>query len=158
MRFASDGTQGSSIFGLQVYAQRTIGTDDYIGELKDTVEILFANSTIDDPTPPIVATRNLCKIDKRGNSQELPTVAKFTISSFKMSDEATSVQLDRVVSQAKEAYEHIVPLPSAMASACDAVGVAADTIPSVNDTLTTWEPLLDKVKLVTEIVDKIAEE
>jgi hypothetical protein len=106
---------------------------------------------------PIVVTRNLCKIDKREYSQEVPTVIKFTISSVTTSDEATSAQMDEAVSQAKEAYEHIAPSPPAVASASDAVGVAVDAIPSVNVAFTTWEPLLEKVKLFTEIVDKIAE-
>jgi hypothetical protein len=65
--------------------------------------------------------------------------------------------MNEVVGQAKAAYENIVPTPSAVASVCDTVGVAVDAMPSVNDTLTTWEPLLEKVELFTEIVDKIAE-
>jgi hypothetical protein len=169
---ASDGTKGSSIFEMQVYAQRTIGTDDYIGGLKDTVEILFANGTINGmfhaseyrsinsiPTPPIVVTRNLRKNDKNGNSQEIPTIMEFTISSFASSDEATIAQLDEVVEQAKEAYKHIGTSPSVEASAStrDVVGVAVDAIPSVTNVLTAWEPLLEKVKLFTEIMDKITE-
>jgi hypothetical protein len=30
---------------MQVYAKRIVGTDDYVGGLKDTIEILFANGT-----------------------------------------------------------------------------------------------------------------
>jgi hypothetical protein len=129
--------------------------------LKDTLEVLLANGTSNAtfhpsefyyyyPTSPIVVTRNLRKNDKRGNSQEISTVIKFTISSFASSDEATTAHMNEAVGQAKEAYEHIVPSPSAVASASDAT-------PSVNDTFATWEPLLEKIKLCTEIVDKIAE-
>jgi hypothetical protein len=84
---------------------------------------------------------------------------EFTISSFASSDEATIAQLDEVVGQAKEAYKHIGPSPSVEASAStrDVVGVAVDAIPSVTNVLTTWEPLLEKVKLFTEIMDKITE-
>jgi hypothetical protein len=129
---------------MQVYAQRTIGTDDYIGELKDTIEILFANGTTNgkfhpsayrsiDPTLSIVVTRNLRKVDKKGKSQELPTVIEFTISSFASLDGATNAQMD------------------------EAVGQARDAISLVSNVLTTWEPLLEKVKLFTEIMDTFTE-
>jgi hypothetical protein len=47
-RFASVA-QTSSVFEMQVYAQRTIGSDDYIGALKDSIEILFAEGTTTGP-------------------------------------------------------------------------------------------------------------
>jgi hypothetical protein len=106
-----------------------------------------------DPTLPIVVTRNLRKNDKKGNIQEVPTAIEFTISLFGTSVEATITWANEAVSQAKEAYDHIVPSPSAY----DAVGEAVDAIPSVNDALAAWEPLLEKLKLCTEIVEKIAE-
>jgi hypothetical protein len=67
--------------------------------------------------------------------------------------------LDDVVDQAEEAYKHIGPSPSveAATSTRDAVGVVVDAIPSVSNVLTDWEPLLEKVKMFTEIMDKIAE-
>jgi hypothetical protein len=65
--------------------------------------------------------------------------------------------LDEVVGQAKEAYkQHIGPSPSTEAAASTR-DVVVDAIPSVTDVLTAWEPLLEKVKLFTEIMDKIAE-
>jgi hypothetical protein len=73
-----------------------------------------------------------------------------------MSDESTSARMSKAVSQAKEAYEHIVP----SSSACDAVGIAVDSVASVDDVFTravAWEPLLERIKLFMEIVDKIVE-
>jgi hypothetical protein len=102
-------------------------------------------------------TRNLHKNDARGNSQELTTVIEFTISSFATSDEATAARMGEAVDQAKDAYEQIGSPPSVL---IDAVGVADDVVPSINDGVTkaaAWEPLFEKIKLCTEIVDKIAE-
>jgi hypothetical protein len=112
-----------------------------------------------DSTPPIVVTRNLRKNDKKDNLQELSTVIEFTISSFASSDEATITRMNRSVGKASEASKHIRPPPSAaaVAPARDAVGVAVGVIPSVSTVLTTWEPLLGKVKSFTEIMDKFAE-
>jgi hypothetical protein len=75
---------------------------------------------------------------------------------FATSVEATTTRAGEAVGQAKEAYEHIVSSPPAY----DGVNVAVDAIPSVNDALTkaaSWEPLLEKIRLCTEIMDKIAE-
>jgi hypothetical protein len=141
---------------LQVYARRTIGTDDYVGGLKDTIETLFAKNGTNDPTLPIVVTRNLRKADKKGNSQELQAVIKFTVSSFETSHEATITQMNESVSQAKAAYEHIGPSPSVPAPARDAAGMTVNAIPLVTKAV-AWEPLLEKVQLFTDIVDKFAE-
>jgi hypothetical protein len=65
--------------------------------------------------------------------------------------------MDEAVDQAKEAFQHIGPSSAEGVSACDAVVVAVDVTPSVSNVLTTWEPLLEKVKLFTEIMDKFAE-
>jgi hypothetical protein len=122
--------------------------------------VCFPHQNIDQyPDTTVVITRNLRKNDKKGRSQDLPTVIEFTISSFASSDEATSAQMDNAVGQAKESYKHIGPssLAAVAESAGDAGGVVVDAIPSVNDVLAAWEPLLEKVKLFTEIMDKFAE-
>jgi hypothetical protein len=162
-------TQSSSVFEIRVYARRTIGTDDYIGGLKDSIEVLFATGTtngrfrLSDPEDqfihltPAIVTRNLHKNDARGNSQEIATVIEFTMSSFATLDEATTVRMNEAAGQAKAAYEQIMPSPLVLV---DAVSVADDVIPSVDYGLakaTAWEPLLEKIKLYTEIVDKISE-
>jgi hypothetical protein len=74
----------------------------------------------------------------------------FTISSFATSVEATTVRMDESVSQAKAAFEQIVSLPSALVGA---VGMVDDVAAKA----AAWEPLIEKIKLCTEIVDKVAE-
>jgi hypothetical protein len=146
---------------MQVYARHTIGNDDNIGGIKDSIEVLFSQGTTNglsrssDPDdsfvyPTLVVIRNLHKIDASGISQELATVIEFTISSFATSDEATTARMDEAVGRAKAAYEQIVSPPSVLV---EAIGVAGD----VPTKAAAWEPLLEKIKLCTEIVDKIAE-
>jgi hypothetical protein len=153
---------------MRVYVRRTIGTDDFIGGLKDSIGVLFATSTTNGlfrssnpedrfihSTPTTVVTRH--KNDARGNSQEVATIIEFTISSFATLDEATTARMGEAVGQAKTAYEQIVSPPSVLVGV---VGVADDVTPTVDDILTNavaWEPLLDKIKLCTEIMDKITE-
>jgi hypothetical protein len=105
-------------------------------------------------TIAVVVTCNLVKDDARGNTYELPSVIEFTISSFS-TDEATGPEMEEAVLQAMTAFEHIVPSPRV-----DTADMAGSVILPLNDVLTKtalWEPLLEKVKLCTEIVDKIAE-
>jgi hypothetical protein len=101
-------------------------------------------------------TRNLRKDDARGNSQEVPVTIEFTISSFSTSDEAKGARMDDAIIHATAAFEHILPQPL-----CDdTINVDGDASPSVNDIFTvvdSWEPFLEKIKLCTEIVDKMAE-
>jgi hypothetical protein len=58
--------------------------------------------------------------------------------------------MDEAVGQAKPAYDQMVSSPSVLV---DAVGVADDLF----EKTAAWEPLLEKIKLYTEIVDKITE-
>jgi hypothetical protein len=107
-------------------------------------------------TTAIVFSCNLCKVDTRSNAEEHPIVIKFVISSFANSDEASSVQMDNAVDQATTSFRNIV----SSSSCVDAVDVAGNTISSIDSVLTRtalWEPLLEKIKLCTEIADKIAE-
>jgi hypothetical protein len=138
--------------------------------MKDPIQVLFVTGSLNglfrssDPEdqfvhsiPAIVVTRNLHKNDTRGNSQEVATVIEFTISSFATVDEATTARMDEAIVQAKAAHEQIVSPPSVLVNA---VSVADVVIPSVGDVLakvSAWEPLLEKIKLYTEIVDKITE-
>jgi hypothetical protein len=139
---------------VRVYARRTIGKDNCIGGVKDSIEGLLSKGTTNglfrssDPKSQfihsistIVVTRNLHKIGARGNSQELTTVIEFTISSFATSDDATTARIGEAVDQAKGAYEQVVSLPSVFGVAGDAIPLDIDVVTKA----TAWEPLLEKI-------------
>ena len=60
--------------------------------------------------------------------------------------------MEAAVAEAKDALVHMKLAPSSIGPMQDAVAVAANT----TSLTTTWEPLLEKVKLFTELVDGIA--
>jgi hypothetical protein len=88
--------------------------------------------------------------------QVVQTVLEFSIAPFATSDERLRDQLHEAVGEAT-AVDSMNPVPSLATGA----GVVADrntTIANtVNPITAAWGPLLDKVKLFSEIVDKVSE-
>jgi hypothetical protein len=80
--------------------------------------------------------------------REVQTIIESTIPSFATSSETTNAGMNDAVGQAKTVYE---PILSSLSAWVDAFGVGADTI---GRKAAVWEPLLEKIKLCTEIVDK----
>ena len=163
LRVPSSDASNSSALKLEVYARRNIVSDDLIGEMEETIEILLGQKgerarqdilfLITDPSP-IDVVRTLSKRDSNGAAQDLRCVVKFTIVSINDSVGAQERQMDEAVDQAKQAIEQmasgslaIVPLDSAVTT--------ANSVPAQLES--TWVPLLSKIDQFTKIVDGIAE-
>jgi len=98
-------------------------------------------------------TRKLRIEDRNGDTHEGPTVVEFAITSFATSAE---VQMDEAVDQAGTAVDRMELAPVLLGPE----GAFNNVVPIISgiDTMTAaWEPLLNKVKLYTEIVDRISE-
>jgi hypothetical protein len=88
---------------------------------------------------------------------DVQTVLEFTISCLGTSDEALESQLNEAVDEAK-VVAIMNPAPSQIIDAGNAVdSINSTTNNTVIPIVTAWEPLLDKIKLFTEIVDGISE-
>jgi hypothetical protein len=88
---------------------------------------------------------------------DVQTVLEFTITSFGTSDEALEGQLNEAVSETK-VVENMNPAPSRVIDGGNVVdGIISTTNNTVIPTMAAWDPLLDKIKLFTEIVDGISE-
>jgi hypothetical protein len=104
----------------------------------------------------IAITRKLCNTDAKGNFREVRSVIEFTIASLATSTEVAEAQMDEAVDQGTKALEHMNHAPPTHG----AEGAVTDTISVINDIgsiAVAWEPLLQKIKLFTKIVDEIAE-
>jgi hypothetical protein len=88
--------------------------------------------------------------------QEVQTVLEFTVARFATSDECIRDQLNEAVGEAT-AVDNMNPVPSLATGA----GVVVDRTTTIADTVNpisaAWGPLLDKVKLFSEIVDKVSQ-
>jgi transcriptional regulator with AAA-type ATPase domain len=104
-----------------------------------------------------VISRKLRGYDENGNLQELQTVVEFTIVSVAGSVDSSKMQTDEAVAQSNAAIDQIKPLPSSLEHAS---GLVDDSVPAYNNIepiAVTWGPFLQKVELITRIVDKISE-
>ena len=88
---------------------------------------------------------------------DVETILEFTITSFGTADEALEGQLKEAVSGA-EVVDSMNPGPSRIIDAGNVVdGIISTTNDTVIPIVVAWDPLLDKIKLFTEIVDGISE-
>jgi hypothetical protein len=98
----------------------------------------------------------LSKSDKARKVQEVQTVLEFTIAPFATSDEGLKDQLTAVVGEVAD-VDNLNPAPAVITDA----GVAVDGVTAIANTIkpamAAWDPLLEKIKLFTEIVDGISE-
>jgi hypothetical protein len=97
-------------------------------------------------------TRKLRIEDRNGDTHEVPTIVEFTIASFATSAE---VQMDEAVDQAATAVDRMELAP--VLGAEEAVNNVVPIISGIDTMTAAWEPLLNKIKLYTEIVDRISE-
>jgi phage-related minor tail protein len=85
--------------------------------------------------------------------QDVQTVLEFTISPFATSAEGLKDQLNKAVGEASD----MEPAPALIADA----GVVVDGVNSITNAINpiaaAWDPLLEKIKLFTKIVDGISE-
>ena len=88
---------------------------------------------------------------------DVETILKFTITSLGMSDEALEGQLKEAVSGA-EVVDSMNLGPSRIIDAGNVVdGIISTTNNTVISIVAALDPLLDNIKLFTEIVDGISE-
>jgi hypothetical protein len=65
--------------------------------------------------------------------------------------------MEEAVTQGKQALENMASTPSSVERVQKAVDASETVTDGVTSIVNTWGPLLDKLKIFTEIVDKISE-
>jgi hypothetical protein len=106
-----------------------------------------------------VVTRELCKHDRHGNQQKTQIVIQFTIVAVSETSDADADELNAgdALAQAKDELSDVKSIPSRLEPIPGVVDTSATVINDTKSVSDIWGPLLDKLKLFTELVDKIAE-
>jgi hypothetical protein len=154
----------------RLYAKHNIRKDEFIGGTKDTVESLLAEAAAGglcivfsplslNKYPLSVITRKLCKYDSRGNQRNIQTIIQFTIAAVSNASnvDASGLNLKDAVAQAKDALDHIKQAPSSLEPIQGIVDASVTVLDNAKSLANIWGRLLQKVKLLTDLVDKIAE-
>ena len=164
-RLSSDA-HASSIMELRVYARHKIRRDNCIGVVKGTIASLLAEGAngseffLIHPLTEyklnfitLAVTRQLCNSEStKGNHHDIRTIIEFAITSLATLSGAAQAQMDEAVTQGNEAIE--TPVASPQVAGMNVGAVTAGVVSSMGVGL---ESLLEKIKLVTEIVDRLSE-
>jgi hypothetical protein len=166
LKVLSSDAYNSSALKLEVYAQRTIGSNDYIGEVEERVEVLLGQKgdgqrrncpLLRADFSPIDVVRTLSKRDSKGAAQNLECVATFTIISINDPIGATQRQMDEAVEQGKRAMEQMASASPLIEPLSGAAVAATSATAQLSPSTDSWVSLLSKIERFTTIVDRIAE-
>ena len=160
----------SSMLECRLHVKHCIRKDVFIGVTKDAIEMLldegaagrlyiyifmlnpFANNLFF-----LAITRELCIYDAHGNRRQTGIIIEFTITTTSTAFDATGLNMEEAVTQGKEALVRMNLAPSSLEPIQDAVDTSVAVVANIKSLSTTWSPLLDKVKLLSELFDGIAQ-
>jgi hypothetical protein len=104
-----------------------------------------------------VVTRELCKFDALGSPCKTQTIIEFTITAVPKGSDAGLLNLEEAITQQKDALDSMIPAPSSVTPTQETVDTSAAVLNDIQSVSATWAPLLQKIKLFSELVDSIAE-
>jgi hypothetical protein len=102
-------------------------------------------------------TRELCKFDALGNPCKTQTIIEFTIAAVPKASDAGVLNMEEAVTQQKNVFDSMMPAPSSIKPIQEAGDTSATGLNNIQSVSATWGPLLQKIKLFSELVDSIAE-
>jgi hypothetical protein len=149
----------------RLHVKHSIRKDSFIGETKDTIEMLlvegaagrlyiFMLNPFVNNHSFLAITRELCN---PGNRRKTGIIIEFTITTTSKASDAAELNMEEAVAQGKNALVNMKLAPSSLEPIQDAVDTSVAVVANIKFLSTTWSPLLDKVKLFTELVDGIAQ-
>ena len=101
-------------------------------------------------------TRELCRYDANGTPRKTNIVAKFTIIPHTTFASTANMQMGEAVAQGNDAFAHMAS-PQSSLEPQQVVGISTIMVTTPRSIASAWGPFLDKIKVFTEIVDKISE-
>ena len=102
-------------------------------------------------------TRQLSNDEVHGNQHQTQMVLEFTIAMVSRASDAVTLNMEEAVKQGKVALDGMKQDPSAVNAIQGAVDNSAIVINTINSVSGFWHPLVEKLKLFSELVDSIAE-
>ena len=136
----------------RVYAKHKIRSDNFIGGTKDTIELLLAEAA---SRGTIV--RELIKYDAHGNQHKIQSIVEFTIVTISQGTDTAGLNMGEAFAQGRDAVYDMKPIPLSSQRIQAAVDISAVTNNNIKSMSDVWDPLLQKIKLFSELVDAIAE-
>lgn len=158
---------GSFMLECRLYANRKIGSNDFIGGTKEAVELLLAEGSTGGQRHvshrpylltipmPLAITRELFKSDEIGNQVKMQTVIEFTIMAVPMASDIDILNMENAIAQGKDAVDCMKP-PASYETIPGPVGASGTVTNNTRVVSDNWSSLLEKIQLFTELVDAIS--
>jgi len=121
--------------------------NDFIGGTKDTIESLLAEGASGG------ITRELFDHD----GHKTTSMLEFTIMSITEASDAADLNMGEAVAQGKDVLDRMKLMPSMFQRIRGATDVSGTVTNNIKPLSAVWGPLLQKIKIFTELVDEIAE-
>jgi hypothetical protein len=162
----------SSVLGLSVYAKCKIGHDDLVGSMEETLESLLPNGASGGQfmlsgshvvleylkvISIVSITRSLSIPSADGNLSQTQPIIEFSIKVGTQASYASRMEMDDNVTSATTAFEQMRMAPSTLERVQDVVSTSTTIVENTKSTAATWDSLIERIKLFTEIVDGISE-
>ena len=107
--------------------------------------------------PPLAITRDLCKYDVHGNQRKTQTIVEFTIVATSRVSNAAELNMGAAVTQVNDELDRMKPIHSSFEPIQEVVDTSAILMNDIKSLSDTWGPLLQKIRLFSELVDTVAE-
>jgi hypothetical protein len=153
----------------RVYAKHRSRSDTFIGGTSGTIESLLAEGAaggqrhiiyhsyaLTIPQLPAI-TRDLCKYDVHGNQRKTQTIVEFTIVATSRVSNAAELNMGVAVTQVNDELDRMKPIQTSFEPIQEVVDTSATLMNDIKSLSDTWGPLLQKIRLFSELVDTIAE-
>src|SRR5277367_1962741 len=112
------------------------------------------------PTLTVLSLAIACALSKPGADESLnqtQTIVEFSTTVEIQPSNASHMEMDDGVTRATSAFEQMRIAPSTLERIRGAVGASTTIVDNTTSMAATWDPLLQRIKLFTEIVDGISE-
>jgi hypothetical protein len=159
-------TNISSVLDLHLYAKRNVRHDDLVGSTKETIKSLLADGTggLSKQLHGVFPTLNvfsvaIARVLSKPNADKAlsQTIIEFSISVGTQPSNASHMEMDDSVTKATTALGRIRMEPSTLGHAEGAVSTFTTISQKTTSTAASWDPLVQRIKLFTTIVDGISE-
>ena len=107
--------------------------------------------------PPLAITRDLCEYDGHGNQRKTQTIIEFAIVATSKASDAAELDMEAAVTQGNDDLDRMKLIHPSFEPIEGVVGTSATGIDDIKSLSDTWGPLLQKIRLFSELVDTIAE-
>ena len=121
--------------------------------------MLYSMSFLCTNKPPLAITRDLCEYDAHGNQRKTQTIVEFIIVATSKASDTAELNMEAALTQGNYELDHMQLIHSSFEPIQGVVGTTAAVINDIKSFSgsDTWSPLLQKIRLFSELVDTIAE-